>query len=54
MEEVKLNNSCCNFCAVKDTMRDNVIKASKPKSWQKKSPDLELARAAFKNKKVGS
>ena len=54
MEEIKLNNSCCNFCAVKDTMRDNVKKASKPKSWQKKSPDLELAKVAFKNKKVGS
>lgn len=47
-------SSCCSLCAVKDTMRDNVKKASKPKTWKKKSPDLELARVAFKNKKVGS
>ena len=46
-------SSCCNFCAVKDKMRDNVKKASKPKTWKKKSPDLELARAAYQNKKVG-
>jgi hypothetical protein len=46
-------SSCCNLCAVKDKMRDNVKKVSKPKTWKKKSPDLELARVAFQNKKVG-
>ena len=46
-----MKGSCCNFCAVKDKMRDNVKKSSKPKTWKKKSPDLELARVAFQNKK---
>ena len=44
-------SSCCNFCAVKDKMQDNVKKASKPSTWKNKSPDLELAKVANKNKK---
>lgn len=45
-------SSCCNFCAIKDGMQEKVKKASKPKSWKKKSPDLELAKVAYKNKKA--
>ena len=46
-----MNGSCCNFCAVKDKMQENVKKASKPATWKGKSPDLELAKVANKNKK---
>lgn len=51
MEAMDMKGSCCNFCAVKDKMRDNVKKSTNPKSWKGKSPDLEIAKVAFKNKK---
>lgn len=44
-------SSCCNFCAVKDKMREKVKKASNPTTWKGKSPDLELAKVANKNKR---
>jgi len=46
-----MKGSCCDFCDTKDKMRSKVQKASTPKSWKGKSVDLELAKAAFKNKK---
>jgi hypothetical protein len=44
-------SSCCDFCRVKDKTKGRVEKAMKPRVWKNKSPDLELAKVAYKNRK---